>query len=74
MDIQLLIEMCFMNVLCVCLCGCVCVCVCVCACVWMCVWMCVLPVGLRHMITGVPELWLSTLRDGLKMDEEALAR
>lgn len=28
-----------------------------------------LPVGLRHMMTGVPDPWLSTLRDGLKAEE-----
>lgn len=27
-------------------------------------------VGLRHMMTGVPDPWLSTLRAGLKAEEE----
>lgn len=31
-----------------------------------------LPVGLRHMMTGVPDTGLSTLRDGLKMDEDVM--
>lgn len=31
-----------------------------------------LPVGLRHMMTGVPDPWLSTLREGLKAEEEAV--
>lgn len=29
-------------------------------------------VGLRHMMTGVPDPWLSTLREGLKAEEEAV--
>lgn len=29
-------------------------------------------VGLRHMMTGVPDPWLSTLRAGLKAEEEAI--
>lgn len=29
-------------------------------------------VGLRHMMTGVPDAWLSTLREGLKADEDAI--
>lgn len=31
-----------------------------------------LPVGLRHMMTGVPDPWLSTLRAGLKAEEDAI--
>lgn len=31
-----------------------------------------LPVGLRHMMTGVPVPWLSTLREGLKAEEDAI--
>ena len=38
-------------------------CVCVCVCV------CVPAVGLRHMMRGVPDVWLSTLSDGLKTEE-----
>lgn len=30
----------------------------------------VLPVGLRHMMTGVPDPWLSTLRAGLKAEDD----
>lgn len=29
-------------------------------------------VGLRHMMTGVPDPWLSTLREGLKAEEDAI--
>lgn len=29
-------------------------------------------VGLRHMMTGVPDPWLSTLRAGLKAEEDAI--
>ncbi len=31
-----------------------------------------LPVGLRHMMTGVPDPWQSTLRAGLKAEEDAI--
>lgn len=31
-------------------------------------------VGLRHMMTGVPDPWLSTLREGLKVDEHVMER
>lgn len=29
-------------------------------------------VGLRHMMTGVPDPWVSTLREGLKAEEDAM--
>lgn len=31
-----------------------------------------LPVGLRHMMTGVQDPWLSMLSAGLKAEEEAM--